>query len=204
MTWNPHLLFCQQRLHSNERSGSSGQTNLLLYVSCGQIEYVRDGSELCFSCQKQVWVTAGPATTPPEWSLVSSQHCHKVNTSGAIALCFLACLAAHSDVPLSSCAMPYTLLLKCPTSLPWFPISSCKLVSGPAEKPPPGVRSGVIYHSRLRGELTFVQAFCSAIVIDSPCLFEDTSRYNYVRTPLSYILPISVRTTTGELSFCIS
>lgn len=61
----PTLAFCQQRLHSDKRNGSSGQTNLLLYVSCGLIEYVQDGLELCFSCQKQVWITAGPATTPP-------------------------------------------------------------------------------------------------------------------------------------------
>lgn len=33
----PTLAFCQQRLHSDERNGSPGQTNLLLYVSCGQI-----------------------------------------------------------------------------------------------------------------------------------------------------------------------
>lgn len=38
----PTLAFCQQRLHSDERNGSSGQTNLLLYVSCGQIEYVQE------------------------------------------------------------------------------------------------------------------------------------------------------------------
>lgn len=50
----PTLAFCQQRLHSEERNGSSGQTNLLLYVSCGQIEYEQDGLELCFSCQEQV------------------------------------------------------------------------------------------------------------------------------------------------------
>ncbi|KAA8590139.1 hypothetical protein FQN60_014073 [Etheostoma spectabile] len=80
----PTLAFCQQRLHSEKRNGSSGQTNLLLYVSCGQIEYEQIG-----------------------------------------------------------------------------------LVSGPAEKPPPGVRSGVIYHSRLREELTFVQPFCSAISSNS-------------------------------------
>lgn len=106
----PALAFCQQRLYSDERNGSSGQTNLLLYVSHGQIEYVQDGLELCFSCQKQVWVTAGPATTPPEWSFISSQHCHKVNTSSAIALCFLACLAAHSDVPcpLVLCPTPFS------------------------------------------------------------------------------------------------
>lgn len=105
----PTLAFCQQRLHSDERNGSSGQTNLLLYVSCGQIEYVQGGLELCFSCQKQVWITAGPATTPPKWSFISSQHCHKVNTSSAIALCFLTCLAAHSDVPCP--------LVLCPTPL---------------------------------------------------------------------------------------
>lgn len=106
--------------------------------------------------------------------------------------------------PLSFCALPYTLLLKCPTFCRDFPFPRASLSSGPAAKPPPGVRSGVIYHSRLHGELTFVQALCSAVVIDSPCLFEDTNRYNYVRTPLSYILPISLRMTTGELSFCIS
>lgn len=50
----PTLAFCQQRLHSDELNGSSRQTNLLLYVSCGQIENVQDESELCFSCQKQV------------------------------------------------------------------------------------------------------------------------------------------------------
>lgn len=106
----PTLAFCQQRLHSDKRNGCSGQTNLLLYVSCGQIEYVQDGLELCFSCQKQVWITAGPATTPPEWSFISSQHCHKVNTSSAIALCSLTCLAAHSDVPcpLVLCPTPFS------------------------------------------------------------------------------------------------
>lgn len=107
----PTLAFCQQRLHSDKRNGSSRQTNLLLYVSCRQIQYVQDGLELCFSCQKQVWITAGPATTPPEWSLISSQHCHKINTSSAIALCFLTCLAAHSDVPcpLVLCPTPFLL-----------------------------------------------------------------------------------------------
>lgn len=50
----PTLAFCQQRLHSEERYGSSGRTNLLLYVSCGQIEFEQDTLELCFSCQKQV------------------------------------------------------------------------------------------------------------------------------------------------------
>lgn len=93
---------------------------------------------------------------------------------------------------------------KVPHILPRFHISFCRLVSGPAEKPPPGVRSGVVYHNRLCRDLTFVQALCSAIVIDPPRLFEDTNSYNYVRTPLSYILPISPRKTTGELSFCIS
>lgn len=200
----PTLAFCQQRLHSDERNGSFGQTDLLLYVSCGQIEYVQVGLELCFSCQKQVWITAGPATTPPEWSFISSQHCHKVNTSSAIAPCFLDMSCCSFRRPLSSCAMPYTLLLKCPTFCLDFTYPLHEPVAGPAEKPPPGVRSGVIYHSRLCGELTFVQAFCSAIVIDSPCLFEDTNSYNYVRTPLGYILPISLRKTTGELSFCIS
>lgn len=68
----PTLAFCQQRLHSDERNGSPGQTNLLLYVSCGQIEYVQGESELCFSCQKQVWITAGPATTPPSVSYLLS------------------------------------------------------------------------------------------------------------------------------------
>lgn len=157
---------------------------------------------LCFSCQKQLQRAAGPATTPPDWSFISSQRCHEINTSSAIALCLPTCLAAHSDVPCPLVLCPTPLLFYVPHILLWFP--SYRLVSGPAEKPPPGVRSGVIYHSRLRGELTFVQTFCSAIVIDSPCLFEDTNRYNYVRTPLSYILPISVRKTTGELSFCIS
>ncbi|MEQ2292785.1 hypothetical protein AMECASPLE_026417 [Ameca splendens] len=98
--------------------------------------------------------------------------------------------------PLSSCSVPSTLLLKRPTFCRDFHIFLCKSVSGPAEKQPPGVRSGVIYHSRLCGELTFAQAFCSAIVIDSPCLFEDTNRYNYVRTHPSYILSISPRRTT--------
>lgn len=59
------LAFCQQGLHSDEHDGSSGQTNLLLYVSCRQIEFVQGRLELCFSCQKKVWKTAGPATTPP-------------------------------------------------------------------------------------------------------------------------------------------
>lgn len=99
---------------------------------------------------------------------------------------------------------PRTLLLKCPPTLRRdFTFPRAGLVSGPAEKPPPGVRSGVIYHSRLCGELTFVQALCAAVVIDSPCLFEDTSGYNYVRTPLGYILLVSLRETTGEISFCI-
>lgn len=111
----PTLAFCQQRLHSDKRNGSSRQTNLLLYVTCRQIEYVQDGLELCFSCQKQVWITAGPATTPPEWSFISSQHCHKINTSSAIALCFLTCLAAHSDVPCPLVLCPTPFLLKCPT-----------------------------------------------------------------------------------------
>lgn len=61
----PTLAFCQQRLHSDKHNGSCGQTNLLLCASCGLIEYVHEGLELCFSCQKQVWITAGPATTPP-------------------------------------------------------------------------------------------------------------------------------------------
>ena len=59
------------------------------------------------------------------------------------------------------------------------------------------MRSGVIYHSRGRGELTIVQALGSAVVIDSPCLFEDTNSYNYVRPPLSYILPISLSKIAG-------
>ena len=67
-----------------------------------------------------------------------------------------------------------------------------------------GVRSGVIYHSCQGQELTFVEAFCTSIVIASPCLFEDTNKYNYVRTPHSYILPASQRQTTGELSVCIN
>lgn len=50
----PTLAFCQQRLHSDERNGSSGQTDLLLNVSFGQTECEQDGSELCFSCQKRV------------------------------------------------------------------------------------------------------------------------------------------------------
>lgn len=46
----------------------------------------------------------------PEWCFISSQHCHKVNTSSAIALCFLTCLAAHSDVPcpLVLCPTPFS------------------------------------------------------------------------------------------------
>lgn len=72
----PTLAFCQQRLHSEKRNGSSRQTNLLLYVSCGQIEYEQNGLELCFSCQKQVWITAGPATTPP--SEVSYLHSNAI------------------------------------------------------------------------------------------------------------------------------
>lgn len=85
------------------------------------------------------------------------------------------------------CTIPRRSLPKAPNPLPWFPISLCGSVWGPAEKPPPGVRSGVIYHSRLCRELTFAQAFYSTIVIESPCLFEDTNRYNYVRTPQLYI-----------------
>lgn len=46
----------------------------------------------------------------PEWSFISSQHCHKVNNSGAIALCFLTCLAAHSVLPcpLVLCPTPFS------------------------------------------------------------------------------------------------
>lgn len=41
---------------------------------------------------------------------ISSQHCRKINTSSAIALCFLTCLAAHSDVPcpLVLCPTPFS------------------------------------------------------------------------------------------------
>lgn len=152
---------------------------------------VRCGEALFFLSETGMR-TSGPATTPlPPFSEVS-YCCHK-----ALLLCSLACLVAHSDIP-----CPLVLLLKVPHILP--PFLSSRLVPGPAEKRPPAVRSGVIYHGRLCGELTFVQAFCSTIVIDSPCLFEDTNRYNYVRTPLGYILPFAPRKTTGELSLSIS
>lgn len=146
----PTLAFCQQRLHSDERNGSSWQTNLLLYVSCGQIEYVQDGLELCFSCQKQVWITAGPATTPPEWSFISSQHCHKVNTSSAIALCFLECLAAHSDVPCPLVLCPTPFFLKCPTFCLDFPF------------PRTGLSRALQRNHRLVwGQVLFITAVCA-------------------------------------------
>lgn len=44
----PTLAFCQQRLHSDKCSGSSGQTNLLLYVSRGQISMCRTGWSFVF------------------------------------------------------------------------------------------------------------------------------------------------------------
>lgn len=45
---------------------------------------------------------------------ISSQHCHKINTSSATVLCFsTSCWSFRR--PLSSCALPYTLLQKCPT-----------------------------------------------------------------------------------------
>lgn len=150
---------------------------------------MHDGYKLCFSCQKQVWITTGPVTTPPstntttpKWSFISSQHCHRVNTRSAIAP-FLAVLFIH--------ALHHSPKANIPA--PWFHISLCRSVWGPAEKPPPGVRSGVIYHSRLCRELTFAQAFYSTIVIESPCLFEDTNRYNYVRTPQLYITRLTER-----------
>lgn len=137
----------------------------------------------------------------PKPCFISSQRCHKVNTSRAVALCFSVCLAARPLLFffLFSCS---AFLLKGPTFYPPFP--PCRLVSGPAEKAPPGVRSGVIYHSRLCGELTVVEAFGSAVVIDSPCLFEDTNSYNYVRPPLSYILLILLSKTAGGLPFGFS
>lgn len=120
--------------------------------------------------------------------------------------CFLTRVAAYSVVrrPLFVFFLSSFYALH-PHTLPPLHISSLR--SLPAEMPSPGVRSGVIYHSRLRGELTSARPFGAAVVIDSPCLFlEDTGGHNCVRTPLGYILPVSARESgpTGEISFCIA
>lgn len=94
-----------------------------------------------------------------------------------------------------SCPAP-SPLLKRPHTLPRLHISSLR--SPPAEIPPPGVRSGVIYHGRLRGELTSARAFGAAVVIDSPCLFSRTPAAITVSGHLSAIYYPSHREREGR------
>lgn len=85
----------------------------------------------------------------PQWSIISSQHCHKVNTSSAVALCFLTCLAVRSAVAHSLVFLLHTLLQKCLTFYLEFTFPRAGL-------------SVVLQrnHSLLWGQVLFITAAC--------------------------------------------
>lgn len=186
----PTLAFCQQRLRSDEHDGSPALARPAGLCLMQTNRECKKQAGALFSLSEAGMNNSRACHNTPQPCFISSKRCHKVNTSRAIALSFSPRLAARPLLP------PSALLLTRPTFCLALPL--CRLVSGPAEKAPPAVRSGVIYHSRRRGELTFVQECGCTVVIDSPCLFEDTDSYNYVSPPLSYILPVSLRKAAGR------
>lgn len=201
------LAFCQQRLLSDERNGSSGQTDPLLNVSFGQAECEQDGSGALFSLSAAAMTNSGalPHCPPPHQVKFRRVAASAQKKAIALLLPDTPCCSfrrSPSSLSYSLCFFSFFLrpapspLLKRPHTLPRRRISSLR--SLPAEIPPPGVRSGVIYHGRLRGELTSARAFGAAVVIDSPCLFSRTPAAITVSGHLSAIYYPSHREREGR------